>query len=357
MKILIVDSSAPFRLLLRSCLSCPPDTEVVGVASDGQKALDMVQRLQPDLITLGMNMPHMSGVEVLRQLGDRFPHIKVIVVACSTEGDAEKTMQAMALGAFDFIIKPDEKIADAKAYLQNKLLPKIKQAKSLKSVSKRAHIDIKAADIGTSRKPFLLTAAVQQPSNIFKADVIAIGSSTGGPAALQELLSQLPVGFSVPIVITQHMPKSFIASLATRLDQNSSLTCSVAEQGEVLQAGHVYMAPGDVHMKIVQRGTNLVAQLEAGARVNHAIPSVDVTYESLVMLSPTIKTLAVVLTGMGNDGAKGAKLLSEKGNHVVIQNEESSVVWGMAGETFRNGSANEVLALADIHQSLLRHVA
>jgi len=356
MKILIVDNSAPFRLLIRSCLADVPDTKVVGVASNGQQALDMIQRLQPDLMTLSMKMPDMDSIEVLQRMQREYPNIKVIVVTCSTETDADKTLKAMALGAFDFILKPDDKVADAKIYLQNKLLPKIKQARSLKSVSKRAHILEKPVAI-TAKPSLPVKPSMKLSSGTFKADVIAIGSSTGGPAALQELLSQLPEGFPVPIVITQHMPKAFIASLATRLNQNSSLTCSVAEQGEVLKAGHVYMAPGDVHMKIVQRGTDLVAQLEAGVRVNHAIPSVDVTYESLVMLSPTIKTLAVVLTGMGNDGAKGAKQLSEKGNHVVIQNEESSVVWGMAGETFRNGSANEVLALTEIPQSLLRHVA
>lgn len=356
MKILIVDSSAPFRLLLRTCLSDVPNTEIIGVADNGQKALDMIHRLQPDLITLGMKMSHMDGIEVLRQMREKHPHIKVIVVACSTETDAEKTLKAMELGAFDFILKPDAKDADKKAYLQNKLLPKIKQARSLKAVSKRVHVPAKVASaVANASLPVKIKP--KAVGGAFKADVVAIGSSTGGPAALQEVLSQLPEGLSVPVVVTQHMPKAFITSLATRLNQSSSLKCSVAEQGEVLQAGHVYMAPGDVHMKIMQRGSSLVAQLEAGVRVNHAIPSVDVTYESLVALSPAVKTLAVVLTGMGNDGAKGAKLLSEKGNHVLVQNEESSVVWGMAGETFRNGAANEVLPLGDIAKAVLKHVA
>ncbi|MDQ6980316.1 MAG: chemotaxis-specific protein-glutamate methyltransferase CheB [Ghiorsea sp.] len=355
MKILIVDSSVPFRLLLRACLSEVPDTEIVGVAGDGQQALDLIRRLQPDLITLNMKMPGMDGIEILQLMRDNYPDIKVVVVACRTETDAEKTLQAMELGAFDFILKPDDKVADTKAYLQLKLLPKIKQARSLKSVSKRVHIPVKVASTPVNHLPEKSNRI--PASGVFKADIVAIGSSTGGPAALQEVLSQLPENFAVPIVVTQHMPKAFVVSLASRLNKNSSLVCTVAEQGQVLQLGHIYMAPGDVHMKIIRRGSTLVAQLEAGARVNHAIPSVDVTYESLVALSPAIKTLAVVLTGMGNDGAKGAKLLSEKGNHVVIQNEESSVVWGMAGETFRNGAANEVLPLADISKSLLRHVA
>lgn len=356
MKILVVDSSVPFRLLLRACLSDVPDVEIVGTANDGQKALDMIQRLQPDLITLGMKMPNMDGIEVLQRMRDEYPHIKVIVVACGTETDADKTLQAMELGAFDFILKPDHKVADTKTYLQNKLLPKIKQARSLKSVSKRVHMPAQVTKTA-EKKPGGSAPKMRRTHQGFKADVVAIGSSTGGPAALQEVLSQLPQDFSVPIVVTQHMPKAFVVSLATRLNQHSVLACSVAEQGEVLQAGHVYMAPGDVHMKIVRQGSTLVAELEAGARVNHAIPSVDVTYESLVALSPSIKTLAVVLTGMGNDGAKGAKLLSEQGNHVLIQDEESSVVWGMAGETFRNGAANEVLSLSDIPKALLRYVA
>ena len=352
MKILIVDSSASFRLFMRTCLAGVPDTEIVGVASDGQQALDMIKRIQPDLVTLDMKMPNMDGLQVLECMQGEYPHIKVIVVTCSTETDAEKTLKAMALGAFDFIVKPDGKVADAKAYLRSRLQPKIQQARSLKSVAGRAHIHSAPAQIATSA-----ISSIKPSRDVFKADVVAIGSSTGGPAALQEVLSQLPKGFSVPIVVTQHMPKPFIVSLAARLNQSSPLACSVAEQGEVLQAAHVYLAPGDVHMKIIRQGAGLVAQLEEGARVNHAIPSVDVTYESLVALSPSIKTLAVVLTGMGNDGAKGAKLLSEKGNHVVIQNEESSVVWGMAGETFRNGAADEVLPLAEISQALLKHVS
>ena len=356
MKIFIVDSSASFRLLLRSCLADLPDTEIIGVANDGNKALDMIARLQPDLITLAMKMPHIDATNVLCKMREKHPQIKVIIVACSTETDADKTLKAMELGAFDFILKPDASVVDKKAYLQDKLFPKIQQARSLKSVSKRVHVPVKvAAKVANSSLPSkTMNRAVQ---GAFKADVVAIGSSTGGPAALQEVLSQLPENFSVPIVITQHMPKAFINSLATRLNQSSSLACSVAGQGELLQAGHVYMAPGDVHMKIAQRGSSLVAQLEEGVRVNHAIPSVDVTYESLVALSPTVKTLAVVLTGMGNDGAKGAKLLSEKGNRVLVQNEESSVVWGMAGETFRNGAADEVLPLAAIPQALLKYVS
>jgi two-component system chemotaxis response regulator CheB len=356
MKILIVDSSAPFRLLMRTCLADVPDTEIIGVASDGQQALDMIKRIQPDLVTLDMRMPNMDGLQILECLQEKYPHIKVIVVACSTETDAEKTLKAMALGAFDYILKPDDTVADKKVYLQNKLLPKIKQARSLKSVSKRVHAPVKVAS--TAVNSALPSKTMNKTAHgTFKADVVAIGSSTGGPAALQEVLSQLPKGFPVPIVVTQHMPKPFIVSLAARLNQSSALICSVAVQGEVLQAGHVYLAPGDVHMKIMRQGSGLQAQLEEGARVNHAIPSVDVTYESLVALSPSIKTLAIVLTGMGNDGAKGAKMLSEKGNHVVIQNEESSVVWGMAGETFRKGAADEVLPLAAISQALLKHVS
>ncbi|WP_051938332.1 chemotaxis-specific protein-glutamate methyltransferase CheB [Ghiorsea bivora] len=357
MKILIVDSSAPFRLLLRTCLSDLPDTEIIGVANNGKKALDMIAHLQPDLITLSMKMPDMDGIEILYQMREKYPHIKVIVVACSTETDAEKTLKAMELGAFDFILKPDTNVVDKKTYLQDKLLPEIQQARSLKSVFKRVHVPVKVTPTAVNAAASPLKTSHKVTRGVFKADVVAIGSSTGGPAALQEVLSQLPENFSVPVVVTQHMPKAFITSLATRLNQSSPLVCRVAGQGEVLQAGHVYMAPGDVHMKIMQRGSALVAQLEAGVRVNHAIPSVDVTYESLVALSPAVKTLAVVLTGMGNDGAKGAKLLSEQGNHVLVQNEESSVVWGMAGETFRNGAANEVLPLADIAKAMLRHVA
>lgn len=341
---------------MRTCLSNEPGFEVLGAASDGQKALDLIDKLKPDLITLDMEMPKLSGLEVLERLGREHPRLKVIVVSCSSETNAAKTLKALELGAFDFIIKPDAAECNPKKYLQDRLFPKIKQARSLRTMLGKKRKPVSEPDKKKEeKKNDGKQQAVMRTGTRFRPDLIAIGSSTGGPAALHTVLEGLPASFPIPITITQHMPKLFINSLAERLNQGSKLNCSVAEQGEVLKPGHVYIAPGDIHMKIIRDGLNLVVQLEEGPRVNHSIPSVDVTYESLVELAPRVKTLALILTGLGNDGAKAAKQLSEHKNHVIVQDEESSVVWGMPGETFRLGAANEVLPLNEISAALIFH--
>ncbi len=186
-------------------------------------------------------------------------------------------------------------------------------------------------------------------------DLIAIGSSTGGPDALATIFKALPKHFPIPIVVTQHMPKLFLEKLATRIAGISPLTCSVAKDGETLKAGHIYFAPGDIHMKIVGFGSRLRVKLEEGARVNHCIPSVDVLFASLAELAPKTSALGVVITGMGDDGAKGAKLLADKDNLVLVQDEATSTVWGMAGATVRLGAADEELPLDAIARRLMRY--
>ncbi len=359
MRVLIVDDSAPFRLLLRTCLAGFPDVNIVGVAADGEQALQMIEQVNPDVVTLDMQMPRMHGLQVLEYIGKHHPELKVIMVASSTETDAKQTLQALELGAFDFITKPGADVADAKQYLCEKLQQELRQAKSVQAVMQKSTHQAKPTAATSASAPRAKPVGSARPAGgtgAFVADVVAIGASTGGPAALQAVLSALPETFAAPIVVTQHMPKAFIPPLVSRLNQHAKLQCKVAEQGEGLQAGHIYVAPGDVHTKVVRgAGGKLTVALAEGARVNHAIPSVDVTYQSLEALSPAVKTLAVVLTGMGNDGAAGARCLADKGNVVVVQDEQSSVVWGMAGETFRQGAAREVLPLAQIPQALMRY--
>ena len=212
------------------------------------------------------------------------------------------------------------------------------------------------AVIGGEEKNEKQVASVVRPARelaLFQPDVVAIGSSTGGPAALGTVISALPGDYSLPITITQHMPKSFVQSLAMRLDRESNLTCLVAEQGMVLQKSHVYLAPGEMHMEVERQGTSLVVQLCDGPRVNHCKPSVDKTFYSLAKHSPTVKTLAVVLTGMGADGAAGAKAIAAAKGYVVVQDEASSAVWGMPGATVKMGAANDILPLDQIASALM----
>ena len=192
--------------------------------------------------------------------------------------------------------------------------------------------------------------------NVSRPDIIAIGSSTGGPNALAEVFKLLPANFPVPIVLTQHMPQAFIEKLAERIDKESQLHCSVVQHEEVLKAGHIYIAPGDIHFKIKAMGSRLKAHLEAGAKVNYCMPSVDVMFDSLAELFPRVQTLALILTGMGDDGARGAKKLFDNKSQVIAQDEETSTVWGMAGATVRLGAATEVLPLEAIGKRLIQSV-
>ena len=361
MKVLVVDDSILFRTFMRSCIAGLPDMEIVGTASDGRQALEMMDTLQPDLITLDIEMPHVDGIEVLKRMQQNHRHIKVIIVSSSSNESADHTVQALNLGAFDFVMKPSATGEAEVKKLQKLLHYKISTARTIDEMlghrpgaaakATRVEQEKKVEPVKRSKLNMLDMGKMSHP------DIVAIGSSTGGPAALQEVLKHLPASFPVPITITQHMPSLFVKSLADRLNASCPLHCSVAEEGEVLKGGHVYLAPGGIHMKIKSDGMKLVVQLEEGPRVNHSIPSVDVTYDSLALLSPRIKTLALVLTGMGNDGAAGAKRLKAKNSFVMIQDEETSVVWGMPGETFKMGAADVVLPLDEISSALMHHTA
>ncbi|MDX8384307.1 MAG: chemotaxis-specific protein-glutamate methyltransferase CheB [Ghiorsea sp.] len=359
MKVLIIDDSIVFRTFMRGCLRDLAEAEVVGTASNGREALEKMESLKPDLITLDMEMPYLSGIEVMKRMKVEHPGIKVIVVSCQTETDATRTIDALEAGAYDFILKPVAGDENPKKTLQDLLFPQIKSARSLSTVlglspaATRKPLNAQAG-VGKVDKGAKVNAK-QRQVKACRPDVVAIGSSTGGPAALHTLLKDLPADFPVPITITQHMPKMFLESLAQRINNDSHLSCAIAKDGEQLKPGHIYLAPGDVHMKIERKGLYLSVKLEKGERVHHCIPAVDVTYNSLVELAPRVKTLAVVLTGMGSDGALGAKALFDKKSAVIAQDEASSTVWGMPGETVRLGATQEVLPLNEIADALLTH--
>ncbi len=333
---LIVDDSVVFRSFMRRCLNDIDGVDVVGTASDGKMALRQVAQLKPDVLTLDMNMPLMNGVEVLQALQQQAPDTSVIVVSSETETDAERTIEALESGACDFIIKPTASSKDAQGELTKSLSRRLFSARSVARVtsSKRMVSQTQAASF---RKPAS-----------FRPDIIAIGSSTGGPAALSAVFSILPESIPVPVTITQHMPKLFVQSLASRLNKESKLTVKVAEDGMKLLPGHVYVAPGEIHMEVVRKGVGLAVKLVDGPKLHHCKPAVDRTFYSLAKLSPVVKTLAVVLTGMGADGADGAKKIGEAKGYVIAQDEASSTVWGMPGSTVKAGAANDVLPLDQI---------
>ncbi len=340
LRTLIVDDSVVFRSFMRRCLTDIDHVEVVGTASNGEMALRQIVKLKPDLLVLDMEMPVMHGLDVLNALQTDAPQTKVIVVSGETESNAERTLEALSAGACDFILKPNASCADAQGELTKRLARCSRMAQSVSQVVG-----------GQNRSPKTQSVRFKRPLS-FKPDIIAIGSSTGGPAALSQVISALPAGMLLPIVIVQHMPKLFIYSLASRLDKESALICKVAEDGMELQQGHVYLAPGEIHMEVVRQNMKLFAKLIDGAKLHHCKPAVDRTFYSLADLAPTVKTLAVVLTGMGVDGADGAKQINEGRGHVIVQDKASSSVWGMPGATVKVGAAHDVLPLNKIADAL-----
>jgi len=336
LRTLIVDDSVVFRSFLRRCLSSIDHIEVLGAAVDGEMAMRKIAKLKPDLVTLDMEMPRMHGIEVLRALQRDAPQTKVIVVSSETETNAERTLEALAAGACDFIIKPNAASADAEKVLTGRLRQCSRVVQSVAQVTR-------------VKEPVTPVKAVAFKAPIaFRPDIIAIGSSTGGPAALSRVIAALPADLSVPVVITQHMPKLFVQSLASRLAKDSQLACCVAEDGMLLEKGHVYLAPGEIHMEVVRKGMKMAIQLLDGPKLHHCKPAVDRTFYALAKLAPLVKTLAVVLTGMGVDGADGAKKIKQSHGYVLAQDEASSAVWGMPGATVKVGAADSVLALDKI---------
>jgi len=342
-RVLIVDDDVIFRSFLRGCLSQLSNVEVLDVARDGREALKKVMLLKPDLVTLDMEMPFLTGIEVLKCLQTEAPQTRALVISNESETTADRTVEALESGAYDFVLKSICAGKNPREALQKVLKEKISLARSVAAVTQRGR---------RKHKPVTMVRNSSR-NNKTCPDVIAIGSSTGGPVALHKLLHVFPASFSVPIIVTQHMPKLFLISLAERLEKDTALTCKLAEDGMALEAGCIYVAPGDVHMKIERIGAKLCVHLSDGERVNHCKPAVDVMFHSLAALAPRVRSLAVVLTGMGNDGAAGAKALADKKTHVIVQDKDSSVVWGMPGETVKIGAATEVLPLKDIAASIM----
>ncbi len=339
-KVLVVDDSSVYRKILSNILQKDPQIEVVGSAANGKIALDLISKLKPDVITLDLEMPEMDGLETLDHIKKQNLPVGVIVFSSHSHAGARLTFEALEKGAFDFLPKPSnnsftqniEKIA-------NSLIPKIKLCYAKKLLStQRAH----------PIRPLRPTPAPKSRiSLVTKRDAVAIGSSTGGPSALKEVLSQLDPKIYVPIFIVQHMPPVFSTQLAERLNKICPLTVKEAENGEVVKPKVVYIAPGDYHMEVNKKGEHVIIKLHKGPPENNCRPSVDVFFRSAAQVYKD-KILAIVLTGMGSDGLKGAKMLKEKGAYIVAQDEESSVVWGMPGAVAKAGIADEIVPLSKV---------
>ncbi|MGG3999130.1 protein-glutamate methylesterase/protein-glutamine glutaminase [Anoxybacillus kestanbolensis] len=350
-KVLVVDDSAFMRKLISDFLSEHPRLHVVGTARDGQEALQKIEQLNPDVVTLDVEMPVMNGLETLKHIMQKKPLPVVMISSTTTEG-AENTILALQYGAVDFIAKPSGAISLDLYKIKDKMIEKV----FLASEANLRTVKIKQKMSMLPQKQYSKIVVSERNNAIGKKKIIAIGTSTGGPRALQHVLTKFPATIDAPILIVQHMPKGFTKSLATRLDSLCNIRVKEAEDGEVIQKGTAYIAPGGNHLYVKRVGTSLAIHLDEAAPRNGHRPSVDVMFESLSALIDYEK-VAVIMTGMGSDGTAGLKQLKASGNtFVVAESAESSVVFGMPKSAIAANVVDEIVHVDDIAEAVMRHV-
>lgn len=348
-RVLIVDDSTVIRRLLSDALAIDPSIEIAGIAANGKIALSKIPQVNPDIITLDMEMPEMDGLTTLVELRKLYPKLPVIMFSTLTQRGAESTLDALAKGANDYVTKPANvgSVNAAIQSVQNELIPKIKQFCKWATPAPTPSTRTKIA----SSHP---NATLNMPSNgkINRVDLVVIGTSTGGPNALSAVLPKIPANFPVPILIVQHMPPIFTTHLAERLNQLSQIHVHEAKQGDTLEAGGAWVAPGNFHLTIRRQGTQLKAVLNQDPFENSCRPAVDVLFRSASeIFGPNV--LSVVMTGMGQDGQRGCDAVRQAGGYVIVQDEPTSVVWGMPGSVANAGHANQILPLQKIADEII----
>lgn len=342
-RVLVVDDSVVVRKVLSEVLPTHPGIELAGTASNGELALAKLDQLKPDVITLDIEMPGMNGLQVLAEIRKRYPKLPVIMFSTLTERGAKATLDALALGATDYATKPtnSDNLANAKEQISRDLLNKI--------------VGLQAAIPLPVEKRMPPQAAAYKPVQR-RIDVVAIGTSTGGPNALVELIPQLPKEFPVPVLVVQHMPALFTRMLAERLDSRSALSVQEGQAGQKVEGGQVWIAPGDFHLTVARKGTDMVLELNQDPAEHSCRPAVDVMFRS-VARNYGPHALAVILTGMGFDGTKGAKAIRDAGGDVLVQDEASAVVWGMPGAVVAAGVTDQIYPLGRMAQEIVRRVS
>ena len=341
-RVLIVDDSAVVRRVLSDMLASDPEIEVAGTAVNGSQALARIPDVKPDLVTLDIEMPGMDGLEALVEIRRLYPKLPVIMFSSLTERGATATLDALARGASDYVTKPSR--GETRQLAQSRVREEL--TRKIKSLC--------AVRVPRLEPPPMPTLASARPQA--RIDVVAIGTSTGGPNALSALIPQLPADFPVPIVIVQHMPPLFTRLLAERLDALAQLEVREGKMGQKLQQGQVWIAPGDHHMTVARQGDEFVLGLNHDPQENSCRPAVDVLFRSVAQTYGA-NALALVLTGMGADGTRGSSDIREAGGEVIAQDEASSVVWGMPGSVVAARLADHIWPLGDIATEVVRRVS
>ena len=349
-KVIVVDDSALVRSLLTEIINRQPDMACIGAASDPLVAREMIRELNPDVITLDVEMPRMDGLEFLSRLM-RLRPMPVVMVSTLTEQGAEITLRALEMGAVDFVAKPRIGVSSGLNELAGDIVDKIR-------VAAKAHVKRLAGGPApaATATPGQAHEAPRAPlPRLSTEKIICIGSSTGGTEAIREVLVPLPAD-APAIVITQHMPPGFTTSFANRLNSLCRIRVAEARDGERILPGHAYIAPGGRHLRIDRSGSNYVAVVEDTEPVNRHRPSVEVLFKSAArVLGPN--ALGIMLTGMGADGASAMREMKDAGSYNYVQDEASCVVFGMPRMAIQHGAAHEVLPLTQIAPALLARLA
>lgn len=345
-RVLIIDDSLLIRKVLTSVLSTAPDIEVVGAAEDPLVARDMIKELNPDVLTLDIEMPHMNGITFLRNLM-RLRPMPVVMISTLTEHGAEATLEALALGAVDFVSKPKINAENTLADYSEEIISKVRVAantnvKALKSHDEPPHIVKMMSAMQNIRAAHNTTSFTK---------LIALGSSTGGTEAIKVVMKNMPAD-SPPILITQHLPAAFSESFVQHIDAVTQMTASIPVNGQVVEWGNIYLAPGGLQMGVTRVNDKYIIQIDDSEPVNRHKPAVDVLFHSAAKCAKD-NAVCVLLTGMGADGAVGMQAMKEAGAKTIIQDEASSVVWGMPGAAFKLGCADYVVPLDEIAAKIL----
>lgn len=339
-RVLVVDDAVVMRRLIAGVLESDPELELAGIAPNGRLAMARIPQVNPDIITLDVEMPEMNGIETVTEIRKLYPKLPVIMFSTMTHRGAVATLDALARGATDYVTKPANvgSVSEGIERLEQELIPKIK---AYARIAAEPHVAFIPHSHRVEKRPGA------------KCSIIAIGSSTGGPSALHEIIPTLPADLPVPVVIVQHMPAVFTELLSNRLNEVSKLRVHEARDGQPVERGHVYIAPGGRHMILASENETLRARLNDDPPENSCRPAVDVLFRSVARVCGA-GTLGAVLTGMGQDGLRGAQWIHEAGGQVIAQDRESSVVWGMPGAVTEAGLADEVAPLSQVAQSLIR---
>lgn len=355
-RVLVVDDTVLYRKALTDVLAQIPNVEVVGTAGNGKIGLNKIEQLRPDLMTLDFEMPVMDGLQTLRELKKKKSDVAVVMVSAHTSAGAAVTMEALELGAYDFIAKPSGGSLEQNREALLKQLKPVIQSVTTRRILSRA---LRKAPSTPLPKKQALAVAVPSPAVALKPagriDIVTVGISTGGPNALAVMIPLLPKNLRTPVVIVQHMPPVFTKALADSLDKKSAVHVKEAEQNELIQAGCVYIAPGGKQMRLARRAGGIAVELTDDPPENHCRPAADYLFRSVSKLYDN-RALGVIMTGMGADGVIGLRLMKRRGARVIGQDKATCVVYGMPMEAAKAGVTDVVLPLERIAPEIVRMV-